>query len=123
MKYNYSIDDSASKFHKKVVNFLSKEYPLFDIRQEQKIQIDNHSLFCDIMIISPVKMVIEINPRHHFEFTPHFHKTVPLFKEAQKRDQLKEKWSEINDYDFLILKEEDFKENKFKEKIKQILGC
>jgi hypothetical protein len=121
MKYNYSIDESSSKFHKRVIEFLREEYPLFDVLQESPIKIDNHTLFCDIMIKSPIKMIIEINPRQHFEFVPFFHKTMALFKQAQMRDKLKEKWATMNDYLFLVLKEEDFKGNNFENKIKEIL--
>lgn len=122
MTFNYVIEENKSSYHKKIISFFKKEYPLFDMIQEFTINMDNQTLFCDIVCKSPIKFIIEINPLHHYQFVPYFHKTYEGFKQAQRRDSLKEKWAEMNDYMFIVLKEEDFKKDKFQEKIKEILG-
>jgi hypothetical protein len=121
MQFDYSLLESKSQYHKKVITFLREEYPLFDIAQEFTIHIDNNTLQCDILCKSPLKFIIEINPKHHYEFTPHFHKTMDGFKQAQCRDELKKKWADMNEYLYIILKEEDFKKDKFKETLKEML--
>ncbi len=121
MEYNFSLDENKSKYHKKVIEFFRKEFPLFEIIQEFTIKIDNQTLFCDITCKSPIKFIIEINPGHHYKFVPYFHKTYDNFKAAQKRDQIKETWAEMNDFMYIVLKEEDFKKGVFEKKLKNIL--
>jgi len=122
MEYNFSTDELKSSYHKKVIDFLRKEFPLFDIIQEFSIKIDNRTLFCDIACKSPIKFIIEINPDHHYKFTPFFHGSIENFKRIQENDKLKEKWAEINNYLFIILKENDLKKDKFKKILKEYLG-
>lgn len=123
MQYDYSLDKNKSQYHKKVIKFLRKEFPLFNIAEEFPINIDNTVLFCDILIKSPIKTIIEISPRHHFEFSTFFHKTIEAFKASQHRDEIKKTWAEINDYLLIVLKEGDFKKDLlFQKKIKEILG-
>lgn len=122
MQYGFSVEENKSKYHAKIVDFFKKEYPLFDLIQELSVQIDNTTLFCDIACKKPIKFIIEINPEHHYNFTPHFHKTIDNFKKAQARDKLKEKWAEMNGYLMIILTEEDFKNDAYRDKLKSIFS-
>ena len=113
MEYNFSLDENKSSYHKKVVDFLRQEFPFFEIIQEFTIHMDNQTLFCDITCKSPIQFIIEINPRHHYEYTPYFHKTYANFKKAKDRDEIKARWAKMNDFEFIVLKEEDFKKDRF----------
>lgn len=121
MENNFSILENHSKFHNAVIDFLRKEFPLFHIIQEFPVSIDGKTLYCDILCKSPLKFIIEINSRIHFQFIPMFHSTYERFVDFQKNDQLKEKWATLNDYLFIILKEEDFKSSKYQQIIRNTL--
>ena len=120
MQFNFSIEEHKSQFHKSVVTFIKDNFSLFKVIQEFPIKIDHHNLFVDICITSPIKLIIEINPRQHYEFIPYFHQTQANFKHSQMLDVMKIKWAEMNGYSVLILKEEDFPEG-FQKKLKNIL--
>lgn len=122
MEYNFLEQEQKSKFHKQVIAFLRQEFSLFHIIQEFPISIEGKNLFCDIFCKSPIKFIIEINSRIHYKFIPLFHGTYDRFLEFQKNDQLKKKWADMNDYLFIILREEDFKSDKqFQVKLRKIL--
>ncbi|MDD5589229.1 MAG: hypothetical protein PHP92_04195 [Candidatus Nanoarchaeia archaeon] len=121
MEKNFSILENHSKYHNAVIDLLRKEFPLFHIIQEFPVSIDGKTLYCDILCKSPLKFIIEINSRIHYQFVPMFHNSYDRFLEFQHNDTLKEKWAEINDYLFIVLKEEDFKKNEYIQIIKDIL--
>ena len=120
--YNFSADENKSQYHQKVVAFFRDNFPLFNINQEYAISIDGQTLFCDLACKSPIKFIIEINPGHHYKYNKFFHKTKENFKEAQKRDDLKERWAGMNGYTYIILREEDFKKDAYKETLLAIFG-
>ncbi len=123
MEFNFSIEERCSQYHKKVVDFFRKEFSLFKFIQEYPININNKTLYMDILIKSPLKVAIEINPDHHYKFVKYFHGTQEHFFEMQENDKIKETWAEMNNYIFIILKEEDFKKDEqFKIKLRRILG-
>ena len=120
-EYNYTLDEFKSTYHKKVVKFLRDEFPFYEIIQEFTIHINNKTLYCDIACQNPIKFIIEINPDHHYQYTPFFHKDYKHFLEIQENDRIKQKWAELNDYIYIVLKEKDFKNNKYKEILKEFL--
>lgn len=122
METNFSLEENKSKYHKAVVSFLLKEFPLCSIAQEFTIKIDYKILFIDIVIQSPIKIAIEISPEHHRKFVKFFHGTIAKFIECQNNDELKKIWCEMNSYLYIILKESDFKKDElYKRKLLEVL--
>lgn len=50
------------------------------------------------------RLLIEFNGRQHYEFVPHFHKTMSNFKKQLRRDTIKKGLAFLNDYDLVIFR-------------------
>ena len=63
-------------------------------------------LYLDFLI-PQIKLAIEVHGQQHYEYTPFFHKNKAGFAVAQKKDDDKIAWCELNKVDIIILKYSD----------------
>ena len=80
-----------------------------DTGSSQTINVGSKKLYADLYIENPIRMIIEISPEQHRVFEPFFYASHEAFWNAQKNDKLKKEWAEKNDFVYIELTEEHFK--------------
>lgn len=107
--------DNKSKLHQSALNIIHDIIPLAQIIEEVPVKIMSNSptVFFDIYI--PINLLfIEIHGQQHYKFVKFMHDTKLAFTKAKIRDNLKKKWCEKNEFQYLELKyneQDTWKEN------------
>lgn len=102
-----------SSFHLSARKLLTEMFPTFQILEEVPIPVRRSStLYLDFYL--PLnKKVIEVHGEQHYKFTPFYHRSMIVFLKAQKRDNEKKEWCELNGLEYIVLpynKTPDWKE-------------
>tara|TARA_B100000902_G_C27238509_1_gene878724 strand:+ start:963 stop:1388 length:426 start_codon:yes stop_codon:yes gene_type:complete len=100
-----------SKYHVRARNVLKGMFHSYRVLEEVKLpgSTDVHRkgvLYLDFLI-PQIKLAIEVHGQQHYEYTPFFHKNKAAFAVAQKKDDDKIAWCELNKVDIIILKYSD----------------
>lgn len=82
----------ASKIHEHVKALLEEIYPSCPIVEEYPIKVDNRNLRIDLFVTYPFNVAVECQGEQHYKFVPHFHRTKSNFRDALRRDRVKENW-------------------------------
>ena len=105
-KYKIDWDKAPSKGQQVLQKFL---YPYWKTQIVlSEMRIPGSRLRCDIVNCNK-KVIIEYSPKHHTEYTKHFHKNVIGWLNALSRDNEKMKWAEKNNFQFIEIIESDLK--------------
>jgi very-short-patch-repair endonuclease len=93
----------VSKLCDQVISTLKEIFPQAKIRVEEYVLFRNQRLFLDIFM-PQFGIVIEVHGRQHDEFVEHFHGNAQGFREAKRRDSLKEEWIAEKGYTLVALR-------------------
>lgn len=102
-KYAHS-NRVVSAGHKRARVLLQQMYPFDRAVEEVTLPGTNGPLYADFLIPTR-RIMIEVHGKQHYEFTPFFHKNKIDFIRAQARDRNKERWCELNDIQYIALKD------------------
>ena len=112
-KYIVKADDTTKKsqYHLKARKLLHQMFAGYSILEEMKLPGSRQShlksvLFLDFFIPN-LGIGIEVHGKQHYEYVPFFHKTKAKYRQAIKRDSLKEEWCELNNINLIVLKYSD----------------
>ncbi len=112
---SYTVDANdkrkRSKFHVRARELLKTIYHSYRILEEVKLpgSTESHKkgvLYLDFYI-PQIMMAIEVHGQQHYEFNKFFHKNKADFAIAQKKDDDKIKWCELNKIDIIVLRYSD----------------
>lgn len=100
----------VSKNHLLVKDLLKEMFPLDTIIEELTLpgtKIAGGKILYADFFIPRIKLIIEINGQQHYTYNTHFHKNKLDFLRHKKRDLVKKKWCEINDFKYAELDDKD----------------
>lgn len=98
---------SRSKLHNEAIEIIKEVYPLINICNEVPIKIKpGQTLYLDIFL-PDFNLVIEIQGKQHFQFTPVYHKYPHRFGRSQLNDDLKREWCHVNDINIIYFNYND----------------
>lgn len=102
-----STNRNSSSLHCRARTILRKMYPSDILLQEVTLPGSKRGslskpLYADLMIPSQ-NLVVEVHGEQHYKYNPFFFKNKKDFYLAQKRDNDKVEWCEINDLTFVAL--------------------
>lgn len=95
----------CSGLHEEVRDILKQLYPLDLILEEVSLP-GSGGLFADFYLPKR-KTMIECQGKQHYEFTPHFHRTIAGFEKGKSRDNNKEYWCKLNGVKLITLSYKD----------------
>jgi len=91
---------TRSEIQDYAVKLVQSLYPTRLVLEE--VKIPGGRLFIDIYVPGE-KLAIEVHGIQHFKYSKFFHRSIPKFIEAKKRDKQKEEWCKKNNIRFIIL--------------------
>jgi hypothetical protein len=124
---NYDIKSNdkrpRSKYHIKARNLLKEIFHSYRILEEVKLPGSTAThrrgvLYLDFYI-PQINKAFEVHGQQHYDYIPFFHKTKKDFLLAQKKDDDKIAWCELNNINLVILKYSE-SEDEWRQRIKGV---
>lgn len=103
-KTKYVQSHNQSNLHIRCRVILNILFPTLLVLEEVPINITRHNLQYLDFYLPLIKLAIEVQGQQHYKFNSHFYKSKHEFIEAQKRDQNKVEWCELNQIRLIHLK-------------------
>lgn len=105
-KYYHRKDrPTKSSGHTLALSLLGELFPNHTIYEEVSLPT------CPVMYadfwVPNIKLIVEVQGKQHYEYTPHFHKDKMDFYRAQARDKKKRNWCELNEIKLIQLSDEE----------------
>jgi hypothetical protein len=92
-----------SSFHLAARKILTQIFPTLQILEEVPIPLrKSETLYLDFYL-PLIKRAIEVHGEQHYKFTPFYHSNRINFLKAQKKDNEKREWCEINGINHIVL--------------------
>jgi hypothetical protein len=82
---------------------IKKTYPTMQILEEVTIRTSKSEVSYLDFYVPLIKTCIEVHGEQHYRFTPFYHANKIAFLKAQKKDNQKKEWCEINSIRFIEL--------------------
>jgi len=94
---------NKSSLHIKARELIKKTYPTMQILEEVTIRTSKSEVSYLDFYVPLIKTCIEVHGEQHYRFTPFYHANKIAFLKAQKKDNQKKEWCEINSIRFIEL--------------------
>ena len=92
-----------SSFHLAARKILIEIFPTLQILEEVPIPLrKSETLYLDFYL-PLIKRAVEVHGEQHYKFIPFYHSSKMNFLKAQKRDNEKREWCEINGISHIVL--------------------
>ncbi len=92
-----------SSFHLAAREILTQIFPTLQILEEVPIPLrKSETLYLDFYL-PLIKRAVEVHGEQHYKFIPFYHNSKMNFLKAQKRDNEKREWCEINGISHIVL--------------------
>jgi len=92
-----------SSFHLAARKILTQIFPTLQILEEVPIPLrKSETLYLDFYL-PLIKRAIEVHGEQHYKFTPFYHSNRINFLKAQKKDNEKREWCEMNGINHIVL--------------------
>ncbi len=102
--------NNISKNHLLVKELLKEMFPLDNIIEELLLpgtKIAGGKVLYADFFIPRIKLIVEINGQQHYSYNTFFHKNKLDFLRHKKRDLVKKRWCEINNFKYSELNDKD----------------
>lgn len=106
-------DENRSTLHLEARKLLKKKFPYSTIYEEVTLtgcKGQGNSLLVSDFYIPDLGIIIEVHGAQHYKYNKHFFKSEEDFKSAQKNDEIKKAWAELNEFIFIELPYNKIKE-------------
>ena len=95
--------EHKSSYHILARTLLKDTYPTMQVLEEVPIHPRKSDILYLDFYLPLIKRCVEVHGEHHYQVTPHYHKNMLVFLQAQKRDKEKQEWCEINGIEYIAL--------------------
>ena len=108
LKLKNNTRENCSKGHELARQILKEIFPSYIIYEEitlpgSKEKTQTKPLYADFLIPN-IRIIVEVHGQQHYTYSSFFHKDKLDFYRSKKRDQIKKKWCELNNFSYIELK-------------------